>query len=109
MVQRKLFSPQTLPTTNFWKGGDLMRIELGLEQGMGEQFDPIDTAIGELQGPVNPEHEAFIRKAFYKTSITGNQRDDEGNNDRFPERVMIERPSDLSLGVGSVQVRQVKP
>ena len=76
-------------------------------KGIGEQYDPVEVAIAELQGPVDPDHEATIRREF-KPPFIRDQRVGEGNNDRFPERVTIERRPD-QLGIGSVQVRQVKP
>lgn len=55
-----------------------------IEQAQGEQFDPAEIAIRELQGPTDPDHEATIRRAFWERtpmpkSVVGL------NNPDFPE------------------------
>lgn len=103
-----IISLPLLPITNFWKGGDFMeREQTTEEQQLAEELYALEqTAIGEIQVP-DPAHEDMIRRMYRQSRTTLlNQRDDEGNNDRFPERVMVEAP-DPNLVLGNVQ--QVKP
>lgn len=91
-------------TPNNAEGGDFMERRPGIS-GLKEQHDPVEVAIDELQGFVDPEDIDFIRRT--KTPLQ-DQRVGEGNNSRHPERTLIER-SEPTSGIDEKRFQQAKP